>query len=207
MFGYLVPSRLPGQLTQIPESPERFSALIPDAGDLNHLSVFLTGAAPFPEGYGCTIHLELPGKGWSLIGGLSNSKPSAIFRLRGTLIPSTTTFASSQPANSTTATLGILCEPLASVEAQVSQIPLNKSTDASGATSNALVLARGGPAGGGEVELARKVGMSLYNAIAGYAVDAPQGGSWVEMGVVEKWYKNFERKLKMGGIGFLLSQD
>lgn len=45
---------------QLPDSPERFAAQIPDARDLNHISVFLTGQAPFPEGYGCTIHLEAP---------------------------------------------------------------------------------------------------------------------------------------------------
>ena len=47
-------------VNQLPEAPSRFAAQIPDAQELNHVAVFLTGQAPFPEGYGCTIHLEAP---------------------------------------------------------------------------------------------------------------------------------------------------
>lgn len=47
-------------VNQLPEAPGRFAAQIPDAQELNHVAVFLTGQAPFPEGYGCTIHLEAP---------------------------------------------------------------------------------------------------------------------------------------------------
>jgi hypothetical protein len=69
---------------QVPTSPERFVAIIPDAQTVNHLTVFLDGTsestgslaqedadivciAPFPEGYACTIHFD-QGKGWQLIG-------------------------------------------------------------------------------------------------------------------------------------------
>lgn len=44
----------------MPDTPERFATQISDAQELNHISVFLTGQSPFPEGYGCTIHLETP---------------------------------------------------------------------------------------------------------------------------------------------------
>lgn len=47
-------------MNQLPDAPERFAAQIADAQELNHIAVFLTGQAPFPEGYGCTIHLETP---------------------------------------------------------------------------------------------------------------------------------------------------
>lgn len=47
-------------VNQLPDAPERFAAQIADAQELNHIAVFLTGQAPFPEGYGCTIHLETP---------------------------------------------------------------------------------------------------------------------------------------------------
>lgn len=56
----MLPVRHSQPVAQLPDSPERFAVQIPEAQDLNHLTVFLTGQAPFPDGYGCTIHLEAP---------------------------------------------------------------------------------------------------------------------------------------------------
>jgi hypothetical protein len=52
--------------------------------------VFLLGTIPFDPGYAATVHFLWPGgeNGWKLLGMLSNEKPSAIFRLRGTIISS-----------------------------------------------------------------------------------------------------------------------
>ncbi|BGP16486.1 hypothetical protein JCM10213_001177 [Rhodosporidiobolus nylandii] len=226
MFAFVVPGRLVSlvgglvpteqmsdvcgaqPVSQIPESPERFAAQIEQADSLNHITVFLTGQAPFPEGYGCTIHLDVPGKGWQLIGGLTNEKPSAIFRLRGTYIPSSAAFSStfSSASSGSTATLGILCEPLASVEAQLSALGQSAAGSAANpANATALVPARGGP---DPVGLAQMVGKNLFNALAGFAQPLPDGsGTWIEFGLVQKWYQNFENKLKTRGISFLLQQD
>ncbi|GAA5975456.1 hypothetical protein JCM11641_004269 [Rhodosporidiobolus odoratus] len=211
MFALLIPGRLVQPVTQVPDSPERFAAHIEQADQLNHVAVFLTGQAPFPDGYGCTIHLEVPGKGWQLIGSLTNAKPSAIFRLRNTFIPSSTAFSStfnaSASASSSTATLGILCEPLQSVEAQTAALSQNAAaTAANPSNSTALVPARG--AGPDPVLLAQMVGKNLYNALAGFVQPLPDGsGSWIDFSLVTKWYSNFERKLKSTGVGFLLQQD
>ncbi|GAA5893460.1 hypothetical protein JCM8208_000807 [Rhodotorula glutinis] len=209
MFAVLVPGRLVQPAVQLPDSPERFAVQIPDAHDLNHISVFLTGQAPFPEGYGCTIHLEAPGKGWQLIGGLTNAKPSAIFRLRGTFVASsaasTSSFGSS--GSSSTATLGISCEPLGAVEAQLAALgQTGAGAAANPALATALVPAK--PAGPDPVQLAALVGKNLFNAVGSFAQPLPNGqGSWIEFGLVEKWYREFERKLRTTGVGFLLRSD
>ncbi|BGP40374.1 hypothetical protein JCM10449v2_004336 [Rhodotorula kratochvilovae] len=209
MFAVVVPGRLVQPAVQLPDAPERFALQIPDAQDLNHITVFLTGQAPFPDGYGCTIHLEAPGKGWQLIGGLTNAKPSAIFRLRNTFIPSSSASTSSfgSSGSSSTATLGISCEPLPAVEAQLAAL----GNTAAGAAANpglstALVPAKS--AGPDPVQLAGLVGKNLFNAVAGFAQPLPNGqGSWIEFALIERWYREFERKLRTTGVGFLLRSD
>ncbi|GAA5875312.1 hypothetical protein JCM3774_005776 [Rhodotorula dairenensis] len=219
MFAILVPGRLVQPVTQLPDAPERFAAQIADAQELNHIAVFLTGQAPFPDGYGCTIHLETPGKGWQLIGGLTNAKPSSIFRLRGTFIPSATSFSSStfgtpSASASSTATLGILCEPLESVETQLAALGQSAAAVAANpATSTALVRVGGSAAAGGAapdpVRLAQLVGKNLFNAVAGFAQPLPggQAGQWLPFDAIERWYREFERKLRTTGVGFLLNSD
>ncbi|KAM0753102.1 DUF775-domain-containing protein [Meredithblackwellia eburnea MCA 4105] len=212
MFAFVVPGQLLKQAVQIPESPERFVGQIENAASLNHLCVFLTGAAPFPEGWGCTIHLGLPGKDWQLIGSLSNHKPSAIFRLRGTFVASgqsAAAFATAGLANSdNVATIGIMCEPLEQVEAQVGAAGAgSKVADVTESASQAVVLASNGVASN-PVLVAQKVATNLMHHVAGFAQPLPNGGgSWIDLNVVEKWYNNFERKLRTGGVGFLLQSD
>ncbi|GAA5950640.1 hypothetical protein JCM3765_000560 [Sporobolomyces pararoseus] len=227
MFAFVVPGRLVQQTLQDPSSPERFLAQIDKVEELNHITVFLTGQAPFPQGYGATVHLEIPGKGFQLIGGLSNEKPSAIFRLRGTTIPSTTPQFSSNSSSSTligttsTTTLGILCEPLTSIANQLSNLPsistststaLVTTTGGGGATTN---LMNGSSGGDQAVKLAQLIAKNLFNAISGFVKPLPSGVSssgggsegWIEFGLVESWYRNFENKLKTRGIGFLQQQS
>jgi len=62
---------------------------------------------------------------------------------------------------------------------------------------------------GDPVKLAQLVGKNLFNSLSGFVREAPGGvgGSWLEFGKVEEWYRNFERKLRMGGIGFLNQSD
>lgn len=63
------------------------------------------------------------------------------------------------------------------------------------------------------VQLAQLVGKNLFNAVAGFVKPLPGGsgtqeggGGWIEFGQVENWYRNFERKLRLGGVGFLFSE-
>ena len=75
-------SKLNALIGQI--SPTNCVAEIPDADTVNHVVIFLTGAVPFPEGMGGAVYFCWPqpggGQVWQLLGTISNTKPSAIFR-------------------------------------------------------------------------------------------------------------------------------
>ncbi|KAG9391179.1 Protein of unknown function DUF775 [Carpediemonas membranifera] len=80
-FGCLVPGRLvTTAFMSVDET--HFTLDIPAIGHAKHLSVFLTAENLLPEGYGAAIHFALPPyQNWSYLGGITNSKPSATFRL------------------------------------------------------------------------------------------------------------------------------
>lgn len=125
------------------------------------------------------------------MGRLTNAKPSAIFRLRGTFIPSSAASTSSfgTSGNSSTATLGISCEPLPAVEAQLAALgQTGAGAAANPALATALVPAK--PAGPDPVQLAALVGKNLFNAVGSFAQPLPNGqGSWIEFSLVERWYR------------------
>ncbi|KAM0791392.1 hypothetical protein ACM66B_005855 [Microbotryomycetes sp. NB124-2] len=212
-FAALVPGRLVQQALQVPESPERFVVQLEDASSLNHVAVFMTGQAPFPEGFAASLHLEMPGKGWQLIGSLSNAKPSSIFRLRGTFVASNNAGSFAHPsmtASSTVATLGILCEPVAAVEAQTAHLG-STAIAADPSSSQALVPAAAAAARSDPVTVAQRIAKNLFNAVSGFAqsYQTPDGRTAyaVDFAAIEKWYSNFERKIKTGGVQFLLQDD
>lgn len=206
MFAVVIPGRIVQPVPQVEQS-ERFFTTLTDISTLNHICIFLTGAIAFPEGYGCTIHFESPTKGWQLIGGLSNLKPSAIFKLKGSFIPSsqTSTFTSNPLSTNNSASLGILLEPLASVEAQLSTLSTSASTTTLPSSSTELVLAR--PIANDPVSIAQKIALNCFTYLGGFALAAPDGKSYIEMTAVERWYKQIETKLKNGGAGFLLQSE
>lgn len=52
---------------------------------IKNLSVFLTGSAPCPDGYGAIIYFCWPPfeeKKWQVLGYITNEKPSAFFAVR-----------------------------------------------------------------------------------------------------------------------------
>ncbi|EIW80006.1 DUF775-domain-containing protein, partial [Coniophora puteana RWD-64-598 SS2] len=62
MFGCCVAGRLlQTDLQQVDETHALFE--LPAASTINHISVFLLGTVPFPDGYGATVHFFWPGKG------------------------------------------------------------------------------------------------------------------------------------------------
>lgn len=208
MFAVVIPGRIVQPVPQIEQS-ERFFTTLQDVTTLNHICIFLTGAIAFPEGYGCTIHLETTTKGWQLIGGLSNLKPSAIFKLKGNFIPSqTSTFTSNSLPTSNSASLGILLEPLTLVEAQLSTLSTSNTTSTTTipSSSTELVLANR-PIANDPVLIAQKIALNCFTYLGGFAIAAPDGKSYIDMTAVEKWYRNIEAKLKNGGAGFLLQRE
>jgi len=137
---------------------------------------------------------------------LSNEKPSAIFRLRGTFLSSTAadtaparfTFGSVatpatpiavDPTSDVTAILGLSIEPLSDILPQIATL------------QSALTLAPSDLARDPTL-LAERIVRHLINYISGF-VGAATPETWVPMSMIVQWYESFQSKLRAGGIGFL----
>lgn len=143
---------------------------------------------------------------------LSNEKPSAIFRLRGTFTPSnpnttiTAAFSTTsngqnifqqQQSQDVTAILGLSIEPLSQIALQVQSLP-------------SLLVKPGVDLTRDPTVLAERIVKHLFNYISGFTgggsgMMSPQ--AMIPMGVVAKWYENFLNKLRAGGVGFLERDD
>ncbi|KAH7928867.1 DUF775-domain-containing protein [Leucogyrophana mollusca] len=211
MFGCCVAGRLlQTNLTQVDETHALFE--VPAASSINHICVFLLGTVPFPEGYGATVHFFWPGKGSQLLGMLSNEKPSAIFRLRGTFSSAGTPAAftstpQAQPssASDVTAVLGFSIEPLVQIASQVASLPASQV--------NSLLSQHSAMTKAPDPSLlAERIAKHLFNYVSGFV---PGGGgrggvtpdSVVPMGVIARWYESVLAKIKAGGVGFLEREE
>ncbi|KAI0768304.1 hypothetical protein BD413DRAFT_614621 [Trametes elegans] len=198
MFGCLVAGRLlQTNLQQIDETHALFE--LPSAGSINHICVFLLGTVPFPDGYGATVHFYWPGKGFQLLGMLSNEKPSAIFRLRGTYSAQTTNThavfsgaASDTSPSDVTAFVGLSIEPLTQIQQEMSALP-----SAVAKVNNPVADA---------TLMAERIVKHLFNYVSSFVGGNPislSPDTLLPMGVIAKWYENFLAKIRNTGIGFL----
>ncbi|CAG8700368.1 8117_t:CDS:2, partial [Acaulospora morrowiae] len=186
---------------------------IPDATTINHIVVFLLGTIPFEPGFAATVHFLWPGEeqGWKLLGMLSNDKPSAIFRLRGTVIPRTSSgfsFGSTKlltsyndemsmdvnDASTTgpiTATVGISIEQIAMVESQIANF---RQTNQQSSTN---------PEATSQISL--NILKNLYNYVTSFATSSTPfnaqiigtGNAFISIKVFQDWYDMFMRKVKV----------
>jgi hypothetical protein len=85
MFGLLVSGRLVD--TSFREvDPTHALIDIVNVDSFNHVVVFLTGTQPFPDGMGGAVYFSWPepaatAVSWQFLGGITNAKPSAIFKI------------------------------------------------------------------------------------------------------------------------------
>jgi len=214
MFGCLIAGRPllpPSSLTQIDETHAYFSLTY--ASTINHIALFITGDTPFPPGYGASVHFFWPGKGFQVLGMLSNDKPSAIFRLRGTF--SSGVGAEAQGARAqglfagagqgmdtsedVTAILGLAIEPLEAIQAQLPQ------ASAGTATPSTMALVKP-PSLSDAVVLAEKTVKHLINYLSGFVSGG--GDVLVPMSAITRWYEIFVGKIRSSGnLGFLENID
>ena len=124
---------------------------------------------------------------------LSNEKPSAIFRLRGSIISSNISnpFATRSLAtnvSSITATLGISIEPINVVEEQIATLPQSNAAVPENASQITLYILK-----------------NLYNYVTSFASSVvPFGAQKIGTGdlylstkVFQDWYDGFMRKVTM----------
>jgi hypothetical protein len=145
---------------------------------------------------------------------LSNEKPSAVFRLRGSYTPaqlqSHSTLSSAAAigdptlaaASDVTAILGIAIEPIQAVEAQINAIPPAQSTD------NRLVKA-GAQGLADPSVLAELIVKHMFTYLSSFVSDpgtlSPE--TVVPLNIIKRWYDNFLTKIRSGGASFLENQD
>ncbi|ORZ07817.1 hypothetical protein BCR42DRAFT_382988 [Absidia repens] len=179
-----------------------------NAQTINHLVVFLLGTIPFESGFAATVHLLWPNKDWQLLGGLSNEKPSAIFRIGGKGNNNSNTnndTMMTDQAQPQTATVGISIEPMVTVEQQLSTLQptttatsLVKSAPLGSQQSSSVSMTQVG-------QMASRVIENLYNYVTSFAVqDLPMDGvtlgqiterGYLPLPAFQKWYDNLSRKL------------
>ncbi|KAG6462121.1 protein OPI10 homolog isoform X2 [Manduca sexta] len=189
VFGLIVSGRLV-QTDFTPLSETRFLVTITEADSINHVAVFLTGAAPLPPGTAGMVYWSWPDPAappnWQLVGHISNAKPSTIFKISNLkkLHELTnenkfiSTFGQQQICHN--AQIGISIEPEANVQLLGSFIAQE--------TNN-------------YVTFAQKMLENLVNFVASFSVTQDQmtptpGVSYIPLNTLHTWYQNFERRLQ-----------
>jgi len=199
MFGAIVAGRLvQTNLQQIDET--HFVFPLEQPYEINHLTVFLLGTVPFPEGYGASVHFAWPGGEYIALGVLTNSKPSAIYRLRPHLPPNAPAQTSS-PAN-----LGIEISPVAQLEGLVATL------GAGGVGTVGIVDKGKGRELAEKVDVGRvaeKVVKNLFNYLHSFGGEVKlTPDTPIPLSVFQQWYTNFTRKIENDrGASFLDRED
>lgn len=150
---------------------------------------------------------------------LSNQKPSAIFRLRGTYTPANDSSGShaafTSAANDATmsdapitgdahALLGISIETIDSVMAQCASLSTTGTANAQ-SQSSGYTIALTRPID--PTTLAEKIVKHLFNYLSSFGGSDLSPETYIPLAVITKWYENFLGKVKAGGIGFLERTD
>nr|CAG4643488.1 EOG090X0D82 [Ilyocryptus agilis] len=191
MFGLIVSGRLvQTNFQQI--NATQFVIDIPDADNINHLVVFLTGATPFPDGFGGSVYFSWPEPTappvWDLLGFLTNAKPSNIYKItklkRSAFEGSTPSPFGLGQISSHSAQIGISLEPLSQIASQSPNAitePTNTSTF---------------------LEFAQSAVQHLFDYVASFAVSQAQmtpnpSETYIPMSALRNWYNNFIRKLQL----------
>lgn len=133
---------------------------------------------------------------------LSNEKPSAIFRLRGTFTAQSTdahaVFTGAAPSTSNlTAILGLSIEPLPQIMQEVSAL-------------SSAVARPPAPSAADATLLAERIVKHLFNYLSSFVGGNPNAMApdmMIPMGMVAKWYESFMGKVRNSGIGFLERQE
>ncbi|CAK8679810.1 unnamed protein product [Clavelina lepadiformis] len=190
----------PGRLVQTDATQvneRKFLFTLMDMDNVNHIVVFMTGQAAFPDGLGAAVYINWPSSSgetsWQLIGHLTNQKPSAIFKISGMIKDqnSASNVFSDMASHPHHAQLGISLEPLAELAQQVPVTSVNPSEQA--ATFE---------------EFVNNMLMSFYNYSTSFSkslaeiasIASTMDGSvgqtqFLPLSVLENWQKLFQAKL------------
>ncbi|CAF2508666.1 unnamed protein product [Rotaria sp. Silwood2] len=190
MFSILITGRLP-QINFQQVSETQFVIPISDVDNVNHLVVFMTGQIPFPENYGGGVYFSWPsteGPSWIYLGKITNTKPSAIFKINkikdveskigSSLMASLFSGFQHQTAIPTDGLLGISVEPLIQLEQYIQPHDITPSTVAS------------------NVEFVSKMLNNFVNYVTSFVQNVPGTSEQiVPLSIIQTWYNNFQRRI------------
>ncbi|XP_020277883.1 protein OPI10 homolog [Pseudomyrmex gracilis] len=188
MLGILVAGRLvQTDFQQVGEN--QFLITVPDADNINHIVVFLTGTIPFPDGMGGAVYFSWPDSNappnWQFLGFISNGKPSAIFKISN--LKKNHEFENSNVGIfgvgkiSHVAQIGVSVEPLPILEQQAANLAVT--------TTNSFV------------DFVQKMLNSFVNYVTSFTVTQAQmtpnpTETFVPLSTLQSWYETFERRLQ-----------
>ncbi|XP_053695851.1 protein OPI10 homolog [Sabethes cyaneus] len=187
-LGVIVSGRLvQTDFQQISES--KFLINIPEADNVNHVVVFLTGTTPFPEGTAGAVYFSWPDPNapptWQLLGYISNSKPSAIYKISqlkklDEIVPQSpvNVFGTNLPI-SHIAQIGVSIEPEAAL---IQQTPATASSDT-------------------YFQFGQKMIENFFNFVSSFSLTQSQmvpnpNETFVPLSTVQTWFTNFQRRLQ-----------
>ncbi|KAK6191412.1 hypothetical protein SNE40_003107 [Patella caerulea] len=188
MFGVLVSGRLvQTDCQQVGETQFLFN--IPDADNINHIVVFMTGQTPFPTDLGGAVYFSWPnasGTSWILLGHITNNKPSAIFKITKLKESSNDVlhpFSSLSVGPTHVAQIGISIEPIVQL---AQQTPESISTPLSVKSFS---------------EFAPKMLENFYNFASSFAIQQSQmtpnpTETYVPLSTLHKWFETYQRRLE-----------
>ncbi|CRL03237.1 CLUMA_CG016162, isoform A [Clunio marinus] len=188
MFGAIVSGRLvQTDFQQIEET--KLLLNIPDADNLNHLVIFLTGTTPLPLGTAGAVYWSWPDPNspskWQYLGYISNQKPSAIFKISQLkklheMETHDSMMMFGQSAISHNAQIGISIEPEATV---VQQTP-STTNDASS-----------------YYQFGQRMLENFVNFASSFTITQSQmvpnpSETYVPLSTLTTWFNNFQRRLE-----------
>ncbi|XP_005105901.1 protein Hikeshi [Aplysia californica] len=189
MFGLIVSGRLV-QTEFHSVSETQFLFNIPEADSINHVVVFMTGQTPFPDGLGGAVYFSWPrpeGPVWTMLGHISNQKPSAIFKISSLKSSDGSNnqvhFGAMAQQQSHQAQIGISVEQLDQIAQQTPATVANA------------------PSVPAFVEFSTKMLESFFNYASSFAASHNQiamshSETFVPMSTLKNWFENFQRRLQ-----------
>lgn len=183
MFGIIVAGRLVQTDFQM-VGETQFLVNIAEADSINHIVVFMTGVQAFPEGMGGSVYFSWPDPisppTWMLLGHISNSKPSAIFKISKLKQGDNAPHPFGVQQISHVAQIGVSVEPLSQIALQTPATAVHPSNVDS------------------FTEFTTKMLENFYNYAASFALQVVPGSadSYVPLNCLHQWFANFQRRLQ-----------